>query len=293
MEDAIMIAHNARFEMDLWRNCCVNKYDWPKPKVQNIRCTMVKAYVVGFPGSLDNASAAAGLSQRKDQKGKRIMMQLCQPRSVDDDGNPTYYEPDTHPEKFKELYKYCQQDVVVEERLDHRLPNLSAYEKKVWELDQKINDRGVRIDVPAVRVAFSIIELEKERLNEEMKKVSNNEVATVTAHAQISAFLKRRYIETPSVDKTHIAKLLKKVKDPQVLAVLKLRQQGSKSSTAKLKAMLEAVDRPSQRVRGIFQYHAAATGRWGGRKIQPQNLTKPSEFLTPKEIEHIFEVLHD
>ena len=59
-----------------------------------------------------------------------------------------------------------------------------------------------------------------------------------------------------------------------VRAALLLRQEAAKTSTAKLKAMLLAAS-PDGRIRGTKQYHGAHTGRWAGRKVQPDNFPRP------------------
>ena len=50
------------------------------------RCTMAMAYAMALPGSLENASAALGLTQQKDMAGHRLMMQMSTPRAIEPDG---------------------------------------------------------------------------------------------------------------------------------------------------------------------------------------------------------------
>ena len=279
------IAHNAAFEMAIWKNTLM----WPDTYADQWTCTMVEAYSLGLPGSLDAASAAVGIEIGKDAKGKRVMMQLCRPKNTDPD-NPLFYEEKDHPHKFELLRNYCAQDVNLERQLYRRLTRIPDFEKKVWAIDGRINQRGVKIDVDAARGALEVVESETERLNLEMERVTNGFVPTCTANAALLKWIKMRGVRADSVDKASVLKMLKDEKTPDLVArALKLRQEAAKSSTAKLKRMVSVVG-PNDRVRGAFQYHAASTGRWGGRIIQPQNLPRKSK-LDKDQIEDFFSLI--
>jgi len=290
------VAHNAAFEIAIWNNVCVPKYNWPPITPEQFQCTMVMAYAMGLPGNLDDASAAVGIEVGKDQEGKRIMMQLCKPKEIwptthqhPSRADPyVWWEEDEYPEKYEKLYKYCLQDVKVERELFHRLKPLSEAEQRVWVLDQKINERGVGIDVEAVKIAFEIVEMEKERLNNLMGEVTEGMVPTCTANTALLRWIRGFNIEINSVDKGTVASLLEKDIPRDVRLAIQLRQQAAKTSTAKLKTMLASVS-DDGRIRGALQYHGASTGRWAGRKIQVQNFPRPS--ISQVEIDWVFSLL--
>lgn len=285
---ATVIAHNAAFELAIWNHVMVPRYGWPPLKPEQCICTMAMAYAMALPGSLDGAAAAVGLDQQKDMKAWRVMLQLSQPRS-EKDGNVVWYTPESHPEKFETLYAYCKQDVEVERQLFKRLLQLSPAEQEMWLIDQRINQRGVQVDLKTVKAAKAIVEAEKARLDAKMRKLTNNAVATCSAAAQITGWLRFRGVETAGVAKGDVVDLLA---DPTLpadcRAVLKLRQEAAKSSTAKLDAMLLGVC-DDGRIRGMFQYHGAATGRWAGRRVQLQNLPRP--VLAQDDIDGVFDIL--
>lgn len=312
-EGATVKAHNANFEFIIWNVVAHKKYGWPKLPLKSLDCTMVRAYSMGLPGTLDKASKAVGLDIEKDMKGNRIMLQLSKPRSVDKEtGEVTWWGPFSTetgidvPAKFEALYQYCKQDVIVEHELDKRLLKLSQKEKEVWRLDQKINYRGIYCDTPAVKKFLELAEIEKERLNVEMRKATNNYVPSANASVTLKDWINQfdiyqgaKYKSGPrkgelklvdGVGKDVILELLDlKTLPKKVRKALLIRQEAAKSSTAKLKRMLEGAN-SDNRIRGCFQFYGANTGRWSGRRVQLQNLTRPT--IKQKEIEEIISLAH-
>jgi DNA polymerase len=285
-----VVAHNAPFELAIWNHVGVKRYGWQPLDPHQIQCTMAMAYSMGLPGSLDGAAAAAGLAFQKDMTGNRIMLQLSRPRDFTPEGKPVWWSKSDAPEKFERLYAYCKQDIEVERELFKRLMQLSVKEREVWLMDYKINQRGVAMDLEAAKAALAIVELEERRLNEEMRKVTRNAVASCAAVAQLGAFLKDHGVFLDGVAKNDVLLALEQPLPDNCRQALLLRQEAAKSSTKKLKAMLASVCEDG-RIRGIFQYHGAGTGRWAGRRIQPQNFPRPR--LSQEEIEGVFDVLNE
>jgi DNA polymerase len=284
IDDVTLIAHNAPFEHSIWNFVGVRRYGFPEIKIENMVCTMAMAYAMALPGSLDNAAAAMGLAHQKDMQGRRIMLQLSQPREILN-GEPTWW---TDSVKFERLYNYCKQDVQVERELYKRLLQLSPREREVWLMDQRINERGVAVDLPLVHTALQLVETEKVRLDQRMKQVTQNSVVSCRATGQLTDWLSWRGVDVKGVAKSDIIYLLEQKIPEDCREALELRQQAAKTSTAKFEAMVQSsgIDR---RIRGLFQYHGSSTGRWAGRRIQPQNFPRPK--LSQKEIDGVFELL--
>ncbi len=222
-------------------------------------------------------------------KGHRIMLQLCQPREIKPNGEIVWWDKKEVPEKYEALYSYCKQDVEVERALCKRLLKLSKAEQKLWELDYYINRRGVYVDLPAAKTAIEIVEQEKDRLNLEMAKVTNNAVSMCTAVGQISDWLKLKGVDVPSLAKADVVDLLSlPTLPPDCRKALLLRQEAAKTSTAKLQAMIKGAS-ANGRMRGLFQYHGASTGRWAGRRVQLQNLPRPK--LKQDKIDEAFQIM--
>lgn len=280
------IAHNAPFELAIWNHVCAFVYGWPLLRPEQTLCTMAMSYAMALPGSLEKAAAAAGIDAQKDMAGHRIMMQLSQPRELLPDGTVRWW---VDPEKFEKLYAYCKTDIEVERKLFKRLVQLSPKERHLWLLDYKINQRGVGIDLPAVKNAIALVESEKDRLDKRIREITGNQVATCAATAQLRNWIRYLGVEVESVAKADVVEMLGDEALPvQARTALVLRQEAAKTSTAKLDKMVTAAG-DDGRIRGIFQYHGASTGRWAGRLIQPQNF--PRQTLSPEEIEGVFDIL--
>jgi DNA polymerase len=285
---ATLVAHNAAFEWVIWNKCCVPKYGWPEIPIEIFRDTMVMAYAMALPASLEKAAAAVGIQNQKDMGGRRVMMQLSQPRRVNDDGSIVWWEDQ---KKSDILYKYCIQDVKVEHELFSRLMQLSESELNLWHLDHKINQRGIYCDLENVERAIEIVEMEKFRLNEEMKEYTLGEVKTCSEVAKLTAWIADHGVSLEGVAKDDIQELLSTEGLPHVVRrALELRKEAAKSSTAKLIAMRDRVCSDG-RIRSTLQFHGAGTGRWAGRGVQVQNLARPN--INQDEIEEVFKTLEN
>jgi DNA polymerase len=273
-EGGVFVAHNANFERILWKHVLHGKYGWPLPSIKQWRCTMAMAYAMALPGSLENAAAAMGLADGKDMSGHRVMMQLARPRKVDPvSGAATWWDL---PEKLETLYAYCKQDVVTERALEKRLVPLSDFEQRLWWLDQIINDRGVHVDVALCEAATKVVKHVTEKLNAEMCEVTDKEVSACTNTNQIATWLRAQGLEdTESIAKDIVVEMIARddLAD-DVRRVLELRQEAAKASVAKITALMNGRSMDG-RARGLLQFCAASTRRWGGRRFQPQNIKRP------------------
>lgn len=282
--DFYFIAHNAHFELTIWNYLCARKYNWPKMPAKNIHCTMAMAYAMALPGSLENAALAVGMNDRKDLDGRKLMIKMASPHGQDKEGNYLWWDDE---ERRNRLYAYCKNDVVVERELEKRLQPLSDSERNLWLLDYHINDRGVGLDLENINRAMLTIEKEKIRINDAMYEVTSHMVKGTTDLKNLKDFIYLSMLKTSGFAKADVRDLL--AGDnlfPAAKEALRLRQEGAKSSTAKLKAMFTGAS-PDKRIRGILQYHGAGTGRWAGRKIQPQNMPRGELGLTQEETEDV------
>jgi len=281
----LVYAHNAAFELAIWSNVMAPRYGWPPLKPEQCRCTMAMAYAMALPGALENAAPAVGIPQRKDAEGKRIMLQVCRPKA---DGTFWKYEDD--PAKFEKLYAYCKQDVAVERALHSRLQELSPTEQKLWELDYKINQRGILVDLPNIDRALKLVESEKIRLDREMLKATGGVVGACSEVQLLVKWIRSQGVELKGVAKSDLLDALSDADlPPKVRAVMKLRQEAAKTSTAKFLAMKNRA-LPNGRVCGIHQFHGASTGRWAGRGVQTQNLARPRASSKPKDIQAMIDM---
>ena len=269
-------AHNSFFEQSIWKNVL----GWTKVRWE---CTMAKACTYGLPKSLAKIPPALGLDVRKDESGRRIMLRMSKPRTPTKNNSDTWYESD---EDFKLLAEYCKQDVEVERAIDNHLEDLSPLEYKVWQLDQTINFRGVQVDIDLVDRAIQLIQQNEEFQKTELYAVSGEELTDPRKVRQTLLYLQDGGLEIDNLQKETIEQALKIEELPDdIRRVLEIRQELSMSSTAKFKAIKNsAID---SRIRDLFVYHSASTGRWGGKLVQLQNLPRGTVEITEEHIHDI------
>lgn len=276
------VAHNAPFELEIWNQILVPRYGFPPLAPEQTYCTMAQCYAMGLPGALEDAALALGLHILKDAEGRALMLRMARPRATVN-GAHTWW---TDPEKVQRLHAYCQQDVRVERELHKLLMPLSDIERRVWLLDYKINQRGVAVDLASARAAIAMGERVKEEVNVKLAEITGGQVTAVTAVAALKTWIASRGVAVRGLAKQDVVDMLaSRVPLPDdVRTVLVLRQEAGRASNAKFDVM---VDRAGDdgRLRQMYQYHGAATGRWAARGVQPHNL--PRDMPKPEAVEKI------
>jgi len=271
---------NVGFEYVIW-NYVLTRYginNLPLLAPGQLRDTMARAAYWGLPLSLDQAGPAAGLppSLWKDADGHKLMMQMNKPRKVYPDGTVAWWDKDD-PAKLDRLGAYCDRDVLVESEIAKVLPPLPDREQLLWQLDLRMNERGVKIDRDLVTDLRALADRAAKDINGYVQQLTNGQVKSITATAQIMAFLQVNGSTIENLRKDTVAARLKEdnISDLE-RELLELRQDGAKTSVAKLDAMLLASGADG-RARGALQYYGAfRTGRWAGRLIQMQNMPRGS-----------------
>ena len=233
------------------------------------RCTMVWTAYMGLPLSLAAVGSVLGLEGQKMTEGKALIRRF----SV-----PPFHEPAG--DKWELFKSYNRRDVEVEMAIQKRLSKYPV-PQSVWDeyvLDQEINDRGIRLDMPLVENAVKMDATTKEKLTDRLKALTGLE--NPNSVVQMKEWLKAHGVETESLDKKSVTALLKIAHAP-ISNVLALRQQLAKSSVKKYQTMQNTVC-SDDRARGMFQFYGAnRTGRFSGRHIQLQNL--PRNYLIDLE----------
>jgi DNA polymerase len=280
--------HNSAFEQAIDRGVMGPRYGFPIIPDELCDCTLARAAVQAIPQSLDGACRALGLKYQKDMEGHRLMMRMCKPRKPRKFEDPKALLWHELPGQIERLTKYCISDVYAEIALGRALRPLSDTERKIWLLDQRLNNRGVQIDTKFVRRARKIAEDTLDRLDNEMKEVTGGLVKTTTDVENLKELCRMYRVplrvdtktrrngeeyESEAADREAILDLLDTELPPTVRRALELRLEAGKASVKKFErfAAYSSVD---GRARGNVQYHAASPGRWAGRGIQLQNLVR-------------------
>ncbi|MFR3968399.1 MAG: DNA polymerase [Evtepia sp.] len=270
-DSVIKWAFNAAFE-----RVCLSRYlGYPTGEYldpESWHCSMVWAATMGLPLSLEGVGAVLGLEKQKLTEGKELIKYFCQPcLPTKANGQRTRNRPFHAPDKWGLFKRYNARDVEAEMGIQQKLSKFPV-PPQVWEeydIDQEINDRGVRIDMELVEQAIQMDARSRQELTDAMKRMTALE--NPNSVQQMKQWLSDNGMETDSLGKNVVAELLKTA-PPELAEVLTLRQQLAKSSVRKYQAMEKTVC-SDNRARGMFMFYGAnRTGRFSGRNIQLQNL---------------------
>ncbi len=240
---------------------------------------------VSIPGSLDEASEVLGLeAEAKTADGARLIDMFCYP--IREAHTSLYgFEPaifrdwNTDPTDWKKFEAYCLQDVVAERAILRELQKfpLPDIEQRGWELDQRINERGVPIDPLICRNGLHMADQAKYVLGLRMKKITG--LDNPNSRAQLLPWAQQHGYPYKSLGKPWVERALNGQLPTDCREVFELRQQASKTSASKLEAIEDIVSSDG-RVRNQFSFLGSSRcGRWAGRDIQPHNLPRPSKLV--------------
>lgn len=284
--DVIKTAWNASFE-----RAGINKQFGIECDPRYWRCSMAHAYTLGLPGSLEKVAIALGLREQKDMKGKNLIRYFSVPcKPTLSNGGRTRNLPKHAPDKWQEFIEYNRQDVVVEREIRKRLERFPVPDRewRIWALDQRINDLGIRVDIDGlVSRAIKCSEHYNKQLMDEAREITGLE--NPNSIVQLKEWFAKHGMQIESFSKDNMPKLLKTAPDKHTKRMLEIRQELGKTSVSKYEAMRASVCRDG-RLRGILQYCGASrTWRWAGRRVQLQNL--PSNKIEGKDLKIARDVL--
>jgi DNA polymerase len=266
--DVVKVAHNSAFERGAFARWLGR--DMPPEEWED---TMIMAAMNGLPMSLDDAGAALQLRDQKIKEGTLLINYFCKPcKPTIANGGRTRNRPEHAPDKWERFAEYCRRDVEVCQAIYYKLNRFPVpdWERKIWALDARINERGVLIDRELVEAAIAVDEAFKEEHTTELRELTG--LDNPNSVAQLKEWLEGVGVFADSLNKATVAELRGSVPDPTTRRVLELRQLLGKTSTKKYEAMTLSAG-ADDRVRGLLQYYGAGrTGRWAGRLVQVQNL---------------------
>ncbi len=284
----IKYAFNANFE-----RVCLSKYFNTKLNPESFRCSQAMALRLGLSHSLQNVSEILDLDVKKDKEGKALIKYF------------NSHSPNDDLLKWESFKNYCKTDCIVERHIRNKLDKYETtdFEKQIYILDQKINDRGVTIDTNLIDKAINLNLHNEKILKEKLKNLTN--IDNIKSPAQVKKYLKDKHnIEVNSLSKENVEKLIQSTTNQQLKEILTLRQSLNKTSIKKYEAMKRTITN-DKTIKGLFQYYGAnKTGRWSGRLVQVQNLPQtnlsnidlPRNILkqyTTEDAHELLEILYD
>lgn len=263
----VKTAFNANFE-----RTCLSKHFGRYLPPDSWHCSAVQAAVLALPRSLEDVGAVLGLDEQKMKEGKELIRYFCVPcKPTKANGGRRRNLPCHAPEKWELFKSYCMRDVDVEKAIRrklHKFP-IPEGEMELYRLDQRINDRGVLVDMGLVRQAVVCERLHKEVVTRRAYELTGLE--NPNSVAQLKGWLGENGVEAESLSKKAVTEMIGE-SDGEVEELLRLRLLMAKTSVKKYEAMERSVCSDG-RVHGLLQFYGAnRTGRWAGRLVQVQNL---------------------
>jgi DNA polymerase len=267
-------AHNSHFDRTVLSHALPHLC----PPLAKWRDTMVQALSHGLPGALGQLCEILKLPTdvAKDKEGRRFIQLFCKPRN----SIIKRATSETHPAEWERFIEYASLDVEAMREVHKRLPtwNYKGAELDLWHLDQRINDRGVEIDMELVHGAIAAVAQAKVALDRQAVEMTAGDVAATTQRALMLDHIAERYgvilsdLQMSTVERV----VADEDADPALRALLEVRLQASTTSTAKYRTLARGTS-ADNRLRGTLQFNGASrTGRWAGRLFQPQNLPRPT-----------------
>jgi DNA polymerase len=265
----LIYAHNAAFErLIFWYVLQINF------ELEQFYCTATQARANCAPGSLEDVGRFAGASMKKDHRGAQLIRALCVPPFKDDVA------------LMVELVRYCEQDVRAMRAVSQSLRPLSDEELEDYHVNEKINDRGVLVDVPLASAAISYAAIELADIQSIVRAVTNGAITSVRSpkmrewvkerlspeHLKLMEVEDGKY----SIDKRVRANLLATDDlPPDVAEVIQCADDLWASSVAKFSRLKDLADVEDSRVRGAFVFAGgSATGRASSYGAQVHNFTR-------------------
>ncbi len=286
----LVVAAFSFFEFELWLEVCHARLGWPHLPVEQTSDVLAKARAYGVSGKLDQVTKYLQVGEYKDSAGKDLINKYSIPR------NPTKSNPARRlmaeplgwfklnelglltPEQqsilqgFINFVEYCKQDVAATAAIV--LPDLIPAERQTFIIDQKINARGVHTDTLTVDACQKIIEETEQLYNREARELTNGTIETVNQLEKLRKWLNAipGAPQLPNMQETTINDFLEKTSLPPVYRrLLEIRHLLGSAAVKKIRAM--KFQRCSDnRLRGVYSYWGAFTGRFAGREVQTQNL---------------------
>lgn len=232
------------------------------------KCSMVWAATLGLPMGLAKVGEVLALDKQKMTEGRDLIRKFCIPNKKTGER----LMPEEAPEEWETFRRYNIRDVETEMGIQRRISAFPCSEE-LWQeywIDQRINDRGVEVDLTLAKSAVEMSGVLSQDLKERMRDLTGLENPNSTA--QLDLWLREHGVDMDSLGKKDVTAMIDATDDPLIKEVMQLRLQSAKSSVKKYETMLRATCSDG-RARGMFQFYGAMrTGRFAGRLLQLQNL---------------------
>jgi DNA polymerase bacteriophage-type len=255
-------AHNALFDFLALRRTL-------PLTLEQMRDTMAIASSNHLPASLDKFTQILGTEVGKQANGKALIRFFCCPNKAG-----ARNMPQDHPEKWAEFISYAVDDVASMREATLLCRELSDYEQNTWLMTQRMNLRGVPVNLKNAQHFKELAMDVKKALNEELYALTG--IASASQAAALAKWITAQGFEITGLAKDVVRELLTKELPANIRRVLEIRQQASMTSPKKFDVLIDTAH--EGRIKGAYMYHGANTGRYASRGgLNLQNIPRGSE----------------
>jgi DNA polymerase len=254
-------AWNSFFEWVIWTNCFTMIDPGP---LANWHDTAALASVMALPRALGACGKALGMPSNvsKDKRGYELIRLLSIPNKMNGD-----------PKLTKEMHEYCLQDVVAERAIAKKLYSLNSIERRVWVLDQKINIKGIAVDIENVNHAIDLYDKAFTDLKDRLIELTG--LANPNSQKQFFDWMIDKGHMIKDITKGTLSAILEDHDDLGTHEAIRLRMKMAKTAPKKYKSILTRLG-GGTRLHGNMMYHGATTGRWASTGVNLQNIARPT-----------------
>lgn len=267
-------AWNAQFERLIWWYVLGPDLGLPEPRLDQFYCSAARARAHGLPGRLKDSARLLDLPIQKQEAGTRLIKTYCAPGHT-----RVIPAPD-----LALFIEYCRRDVEVERLICTVLRELTPSEWQDYWVNERINDRGVPIDVPVAVAAQHYGAAVQHDANAAIYALTNGAVRNARARSSRQAWLLPRLTDEQleAITELKVMKfgqwqrnLLLERTDlhPEVRALTQYVNDAGGATLNKYKAFAaRALD---GRLCGAFMFSGGGqTGRYSSTGIQLHNLRR-------------------
>jgi hypothetical protein len=273
--DTLIVAFNDAFDRQIEQSILHPRYGWPIFSIERRCCAQAIALAHALPGSLDDVAASLRFKARKTAEGKRVVKLLAMPRKPRRGEDPTKIYWHDEPELLAVLHRHNRIDVEITADIVALLGFLPREEEMAWRLDAAINSRGLGIDVELLNGALNIADEADAELRAKLAALTDGEITSPAQTKRILTWLALRGCALADVRKKTVLEALERPDLTRaVKELLTLRLDGAHAAVDKL-TTLRRWTGDDQRIRQVYRYHGAMTGRFTSLGAQMQNLKKP------------------
>jgi len=240
-----------------------------------LNCTMARSNAFNIPASLEASCKFLKLKNQKDMSGAEVMQKYS---------NVFYYNS-LLDKNLTLLYDYCKKDIMCLMELSYSIPELTDAEREIWEIDFKMNIKGITIDTDLMNKCIDIIPKVIDKANNRIFVLTKGKIDNITKCQQIKEYFFENKIKIDSLSQKEIGGILLRVNNNPILSeILFLRGNYGLSSLAKFKKLKNILY--DSMLKDFLIYNHTLTGRWSSHSFQIQNLPKYKN-ITEEEIAFI------